>query len=314
LADPILPDLILHQYAASPFSEKIRAIFGFKKLAWRAVEIPNILPKPDVVALTGGYRRTPVLQIGADIYCDTELIARTLDAHAPAPPLYPARYAGTAVPLAQWADSVLFLASAVLFSQREVLEELFAGHEAARQAFIADRVAMRKGAPGRRPTAIEARLIVEQFARRFDAQLAQGSRWLVGDAPTIADFAAFHALWFVGRSPGVKTLLTQFPNVARWMQSIEALGHGTSQPLSAPDAVDIARAATPAAIISSSDSADLAPGTPVEVVPTDYAFDPVAGTLVRLDAETIAVRRIDTRAGELIVHFPRLGFEVRKPG
>jgi glutathione S-transferase len=197
-------ELILHQYATSPFSEKIRAILGAKGLAWRAVEIPSILPKPDLVALTGGYRRTPVLQIGADVYCDTELIARVLDARAPAPPLYPAGCAAAAVPLAQWADSTLFLAAAVLFSQREVLEQLFAGRDDLRQAFIADRVAMRKGAPGRRPTAIEARLIVEGFLRRFDVQLAEagaGRPWLLGEVPTIADFSAYHALWFVRAAP-----------------------------------------------------------------------------------------------------------------
>ena len=32
-----------------------------------SVHIPSVLPKPDVVALTGGYRRTPFLQLGADI-------------------------------------------------------------------------------------------------------------------------------------------------------------------------------------------------------------------------------------------------------
>ena len=69
-----MADLILHQYATSPFSEKIRLLMGAKGLAWQAVEIPPIMPKPDVVALTGGYRRTPILQVGADIYCDTALI------------------------------------------------------------------------------------------------------------------------------------------------------------------------------------------------------------------------------------------------
>src|SRR5215813_5349016 len=129
-----MPDLILHQFATSPFSEKIRAILGFKGLAWHAVEVPTILPKPDVVALTGGYRRTPVLQIGADVYCDTELIARTLDERASHPPLYPPQQAAAAIALAQWADSTLFLAAAVLFSQREVLEQIFAGHDHLRQA------------------------------------------------------------------------------------------------------------------------------------------------------------------------------------
>ena len=59
-----MADLILHHYATSPFSEKLRLIMGYKKLAWKSVIIPQILPKPDLVALTGGYRKTPVLQIG----------------------------------------------------------------------------------------------------------------------------------------------------------------------------------------------------------------------------------------------------------
>jgi glutathione S-transferase len=308
-----LPDLILHQYASSPFSEKVRAILGAKSLAWSAVEIPNILPKPDVVCLTGGYRRTPVLQIGADIYCDTALIARTLDALAPLPPLYPARYAAAAVALAQWADSTLFLAAAVLFSQREVLEQLFGGRADALQAFVADRVAMRKGAPGRRPTAVEARQIVEGFARRFDIQLAQGNAWLAGDAPTIADFSAYHALWFVQLSPGIRKLLAPFEHVARWMEAMRAFGHGTVTKLSSSDAIEIARNSQPSALGPSSDSEDFPPGTLVEVLPTDYAFDPVAGALQRLDADEIAVRRSDARAGDLVVHFPRVGYDIRKP-
>ena len=70
---------ILHQYAGSPFSEKLRLMFGFKGLAWQAVETPPIMPKPDLMPLTGGYRRAPVLQIGADIYCDTQRIAAELE-------------------------------------------------------------------------------------------------------------------------------------------------------------------------------------------------------------------------------------------
>ena len=80
-----MPDLILHHYPGSPFSEKIRLVLGYKKLAWKSVIVPAIMPKPDVVALTGGYRKTPVLQLGADIYCDTALIARVLERLAPAP-------------------------------------------------------------------------------------------------------------------------------------------------------------------------------------------------------------------------------------
>jgi glutathione S-transferase len=60
--------LILHHYPTSPFAEKVRLIMGYKKLSWQGVTIPMVMPKPDLMPLTGGYRRTPVLQIGADIY------------------------------------------------------------------------------------------------------------------------------------------------------------------------------------------------------------------------------------------------------
>jgi glutathione S-transferase len=306
-------DLILHQYAASPFSEKIRAIFGLKRLAWRAVEIPSLLPKPDVVALTGGYRRTPVLQIGADIYCDTELIARVIDALAPEPPLYPPQCAAAAVALARWADSALFLAAAVLFSQREVLDYVFAGRDDLRQAFIADRIAMRKGAPGRRPGVPEARVMVENFVRQLDTQMSLGTRWLLGSAPTIADFSVYHALWFVRGPAPLRGLLAPFTHVAHWMNEIRALGHGTATPLGSAEAVAIARDSTPAPVEPASDLAELPPGASVEVLPTDYALDPVAGVLACLTTDEIAIRRTDERAGDVVVHFPRHGYEVR-PG
>ena len=81
--------LILHHYAMSPYAEKIRLCLGLKDVAWRSVDTPMVMPKPDHVELTGGYRRVPVLQVGADIYCDTACIARELDRRLPQPPLYP---------------------------------------------------------------------------------------------------------------------------------------------------------------------------------------------------------------------------------
>ena len=62
-----MSELILHHYPSSPFAEKTRLMLGYKSLAWKSVIIPMIMPKPDVVALTGGYRKTPILHIGADI-------------------------------------------------------------------------------------------------------------------------------------------------------------------------------------------------------------------------------------------------------
>jgi hypothetical protein len=48
----------------------------------------------------------------------------------------------------------------------------------------------------------------------------------------------------------------------------------------------------------------------VEVSPDDYGIVPVTGDLVQLTADRIAIRRNDPRAGELVVHFPRIGYRV----
>ena len=101
-------EIILHHYWTSPFSEKIRLVFGLKKLAWRSVEIPNMMPKPDLLPLTGGYRKTPVMQIGADIFCDTQIIIRELERRYPAPSVFP-HGKGLPYALAFWADRIFFM-------------------------------------------------------------------------------------------------------------------------------------------------------------------------------------------------------------
>ena len=74
-----MSEIILHNYPESPVAEKVRIALGIKGLEWLSVKIPRIPPKPLLMPLTGGYRRTPVMQIGADIYCDSQCIIRELE-------------------------------------------------------------------------------------------------------------------------------------------------------------------------------------------------------------------------------------------
>jgi len=80
-----MTDIVFHHYKESPYAEKIRALLGYKNLSWRSVTVPRIAPKPDLSALTGGYRKVPVLQLGADVFCDTRLIAMEIEALSPSP-------------------------------------------------------------------------------------------------------------------------------------------------------------------------------------------------------------------------------------
>ncbi len=297
-----MSDLILHHYAGSPFSEKMRLLFGYKQLAWRSVDVPVILPKPDVLALTGGYRRTPFLQIGADIYCDTALMGELI-----APELQ----AGPARILAQWADTDLFWAMISHVMQPKGFMAIMGGlPPPVLQAFAADRAAMTAGM--KRPSAVDATAALTSYLHWLEQTLADGgSAWLCGEAPTIADFSVAHSLWFIRRAPPMAGVLSPFVKLAAWYERMAAFGHGQRSEMSAEDAIAVAAAATPLPCEVEA-GLGFAAGEPVTVTPLDYACDPVTGELVGLTGSRVTLRRQDPRAGAVHVHFPRIAFAIRK--
>jgi len=302
------PTPILHHYPLSPFSEKLRLIFGFKRLAWRSVLIPDMMPKPDVLALTGGYRKTPILQLGADIYCDTALAARVIDALQPEPPLFPAS-TPLAPALAQWADFTLFWQAIVVSMQPAGRATLFAGRSmASAQAFAADRAGFTAGF--KRPTFADSVVQLQAALAMFDAQLGQ-QPWLQGSQPSVADFSVYHCLWFVQRAGVAEPLFAPHAALRGWLARMADFGHGPSDELGSAEAVAIAAAGTPAAV-AVQPGLGFEAGQPVTVAATDYGCDPVAGTLVGLSADSVTVRRVDERAGVVQVHFPRAGFQILK--
>lgn len=305
-----MTELILHHYPASPFAEKARLMLGFKGLAWRSVFIPPVMPKPDLTALTGGYRRTPVLQRGADVFCDTALIARVLETQAPTPTLFPAS-APLAPLLAQWADSTLFWTAVPYTMQPAGLAHVFAGlPPEAVQAFAADRAPFSAGI--RRQTVADATVNLRQQLAAFDAQLADGRPFLFGADASIADFAVAHCVWYVHRGGPVAAIVEPFALVRAWLQRVEAFGHGRPRKMSSAEALAAASGAGGHAATAVEPGLGFEPGQRVNVAPTDYGIDPVVGELVGLTADEVVVRRTDERAGTVHVHFPRAGFQLKK--
>jgi glutathione S-transferase len=305
-----MSELILHHYPASPFAEKIRLIFGFKQLSWQSVTIPVIMPKPDLTALTGGYRRTPVLQIGADIYCDTALIAEVLDQIGPGPSLFPPALAGQARLLAQWADTTLFWSVIPYLFQPAGVAELFAGMppEAAK-AFARDRAAMRAGSSGGIGHE-EATASLKLYLQRLEQMLQQSGAFLLGEVATIADFSVYHPIWFIKRIKALAGILQDSPALLAWHARMHALGHGKQSELSAATALEVATRSTPQANASAGHALL---GQTVQVTPSDYAMDSVEGELVAVQDDRVGLKRIDQRVGEVVVHFPRIGFRMERP-
>jgi glutathione S-transferase len=307
-----MSDLILHHYDGSPFSEKVRLVLGFKGLAWKSVVVPVMLPKPDVVALTGGYRRTPFLQVGADIYCDTALMCRVIDEVAPQPPLYPVAATGLQHLVAQWADVILFWVAIPYTMQPAGAAHLFGGAPPEfLKAFSADRAAM---APNlRRPTPADAAAQLASFFGWLDSMLADHRPFLLGAQACIADFSVAHSLWYIRRAPPVATVLAPFQHLLAWYERISAFGHGRLEKMTSQAALDVAAASHRFAETSVEAGSPFARGETVTVTPTDYATDPVSGALIGLTPDEVVIERRDDRAGTLHVHFPRIGYQIRKP-
>jgi glutathione S-transferase len=305
-----MPELILHHYAISPFAEKMRLVLGFKRLVWRSVDIPAVMPKPDVVALTGGYRRTPFMQIGADVYCDTALICRVVDRLQPEPALYPDATAGLADIVAQWADSALFWIAAPYTMQPAGAVHLMPGATLdTLKAFAADRAAMSPNL--RRATLADAAAALNTYFARIENMLADGRPFLLGALPSIADFSTVQSVWFIKRAPPVATVLEPFARLQAWYERVTAFGHGSPTPMASAEAIKVAAAGSHA-VLAFEAEAGLEEGDEVTVTPTDYAHDAVAGRLVGLGPDEAVIARSDERAGKLHVHFPRIAFQIKK--
>jgi glutathione S-transferase len=308
-----MSELILHHYDASPFAEKARLMLGYKQLSWRSVEIPRVMPKPDLIALTGGYRKTPVLQVGADIYCDTALIARRLEAEKITPSLFPEGHELTAASFAQWADAVVFQhAVTLVFQPASIAVRMGKLPPAAQQAFVADRAALFSGGSATRLPLEQAKLQWPVMMARLQQQLGrEEGDFLFGEA-SVADFAMAHPLWFLKGTHVTAPLVDDYPDVAAWLGRVLGFGHGAHSPLSAEEAIAIAHDAVPAALPDEdfSESLGLKVGQQVNVAATDYGVDPVQGELLCVADESIILRREDERAGTVHVHFPRLGFRI----
>jgi glutathione S-transferase len=299
--------IILHHFDNSPFSEKIRLVFGFKQVAWTSVRISPIMPRPHLMPMTGGYRRTPTMQIGADIYCDTQVIIRELERRFPTLTLFPEGNAGMPWALSMWSDRSFFqntvnLVFGTLFDK--VPKEFIEDRERLRGAKF-DVAAMRAAEPQMR----------DQFrahAGWVEAQLSDGRPWLLG-AFSLADVNAYMNIWYVrARLENAAALIAKYPHILAWERRILAIGHGARSEMSPEEALQIAALATPEtpACSDPNDPNGRRPGDRVAIAPDDYGRDDVQGEIVSLSAQHIAIRRHDAQAGEVVVHFPRAGFHV----
>jgi glutathione S-transferase len=257
------------------------------------------------VPLTGGYRRIPVLQIGADVWSDTGIIIRKIDELKPEPTLYPDGLTAAADTMNQWADRRLFWSTTPV-----IFEKLGA---VVPKEFIEDRSKMMQGANfgDIARNAPDSRNQLRAFLEVLDRQLAT-SPFLLGGSFSLADAACFHPVWFLRAEPTSFGLAQKFTHLMRWFERVDAMGYGDVHPMDPDEALKIAKDSNPATAenVDSRDPNRLEAGTRVSVTPDDYAFDPVTGRVVVSTIHEIAIERDVPELGRIVNHFPKIGFRI----
>lgn len=302
-----MQDLILYHYAMSPFSEKVRVMLGYAGLPWQSVIVKEMPPRPALSILAGGYRKVPVAQNGADIFCDSRAIADEIARLSGKPELSLAGHSQDVIDFVATTDLEVFLACVIAASDGRMLKKLVRETSLFHAfRFLKDRISMGRKSRVKALRGPQAKEKVLSHISNMESMLSED--FLFGSTPCIADFSAYHGLWFVCELAG-KPWLRDFPKVKAWMERMKAFGHGEYREITADQALDIARDTLPRAI--EAESEDPLAGKDVEIAPDDYGREPVTGKLVYADNRELVVGRSHKRVGQVHVHFPRQGFAVK---
>ena len=304
------PTLILHQYDISPFSQKAQKMMGLKELSWQSVEMPMIAPKPDVEALTGGYRGTPVLQIGRDVFIDNWMIARALDEFDASGPAINAQGGLREAALYAWGER--------LFTP--LLHAALAAYQSEWDAdFLADRKRVFPDVdfetldvydPDRRSQ-------VRAYLGTVEAQLGLDQDFLGGAQADSCDIHVWGMVWMIHSAlPALMPIVETFPRLTDWYEQMSALGTGNREDAEIDIAWQALKEGPARPLPDTPDQEPLAPwvGEVVDIAAGSADRGSASGRLLAVDHEQV-VLGVEPISGEAAqVWFPRFGYHLRQRG
>ena len=302
--------LILHQYDISPFSQKAQKMMGLKGLSWQSVEMPMIAPKPDVEALTGGYRGTPVLQIGRDVFIDNWMIARALDEFDSNGPAINAQGGLREAALYAWGERLFtpLLHAALAAYQSEWDADFLADRK---QVFPdVDFDMLDVSDPDRRSQ-------VRAYLGTVEAQLGLGQDFLGGAQADSWDIHVWGMVWMIHSAlPALISIVETFPRLTDWYERMLALGAGDREDVEIDVAWQALKAGSARPLPDTPDHEPLAPwvGKVVDIAAGSADRGSASGRLLAVDHEQV-VLGVEPISGEAAqVWFPRFGYHLRQRG
>lgn len=299
--------MILYHYPMSPYSHKIRALCGFANIDWHSLEVSSYPPRPTVETLTGGYGRIPVAQIGADIFCDSQVIVEEIVTQSGNDSINIKNASAEDQTLAMRVESEVFFAIIPSGSMPKLMMRMALNIGPIRTiGFIKDRIGMMKNTSVKLTNKERSKKIVAEFLDQLEVRL-NGNSFLNGNQASAIDFICYHPLWML--SNGV---ISQPPknhkNVMQWMQQMDSFAKEPKQNISDQDALLTAKNSTPRPLPTSEDSTYI--GKTCEIGPSDYRIETVQGQLVAETSDRWIIKRQADQIGDVHVHFPKHGYQI----
>lgn len=269
-----------------------------------------IAPKPDVEALTGGYRGTPVLQIGRDVFIDNWMIARALDEFDASGPAINAQGGLREAALYAWGER--------LFTP--LLHAALAAYQSEWDAdFLADRKrvfpdvdfdTLNVSDPDRRSQ-------VRAYLGTVEAQLGLNQDFLGGAQADSCDIHVWGMVWMIHSAlPALMPIVETFPRLTDWYERVSAFGTGDREDVKIDVAWQSLKDGPARPLPDTPDHEPLAPwvGEVVDIAAGSADRGSASGRLLAVDHEQV-VLGVEPISGEAAhVWFPRFGYHLRQRG
>lgn len=293
---------ILHHYPLSPFSEKVRAMLGYSNLSWESCITSEAPPRGKLDLLSGGYNRIPVAQIGADIFCDTNIIADEIASIMKDNSLANQKLNKALLEQRQWLETKLFFACVNKAFSLSLLRRIAKDKGIWNLAlFLKDRIEMGAKASISLGSPKSAPKYISQGIAYLTESLAS-EEFIGGTSPNILDFSAYHCFWFL-REVGLKRDLDKHNKVLSWYLKMQTFTQLPSKQISIESALTIAKDSKPKKLAKRY-TQDFRIGSEIVVTPSDYRQVPVSGILVGVDSQRWIISRSSEETGLVHLHFP----------
>lgn len=220
----------LYDWAPSPFSLKLRAVLGYKGIAYDRVSM--LVPSHWwAVRSRGKIGKAPALEIDGRMHVDSTDIAYELEARAPSPGIIPsdARERALCHALEEWSDESLYFVG--LYFQwhdpegRKMVPQVFGRSLYGRLMYRIYLPRILRQLQGQGTSRKPPAHVLTDLVRHLEAidGLVRSNRFALGEQPYLCDFALLGQLVYLNRTPIGARELRKHPAIEAYVARLKAL-------------------------------------------------------------------------------------------